>query len=173
MGKNRRAALRAEGEELKTHRHAVNPFTDGWQPETTHKSKRINLDKRPPVYDTEGGQVKGTLLIPVERDSERFVKLVREELAWLSQLSATARAVLDFAMYQALPGNAIVWMPPAEALVFCRFKQPKSFYDGINELIVYDFLARTEKQGFYFINPRKFFNGNRTALKNNFSKPRK
>lgn len=169
---NRRAMLRAEGEERKTHRHATNPFTDNWKPEVTHKSKRINLDKRPAVLDTAGNRVVGTLLIPVERDSERFVKLVRDELPVLRQLSATARVVLDFAMYQALPNNAVVWMPPAEAAEYCKFKARKSFYDGITELIIYEYLARTEKQGFYFLNPQRFFNGNRQQLKNTFSKPK-
>ena len=169
---NRRALLRAEGEERKSHRHATNPFTDTWAPETTLKHRRMDLDKRPPIYDAEGAQVKGVLLWDTERDGERFIKLVREEMSGLGQLSKTARLVLDFAMYQLLPQNAIVWLPPMEAKAFCCFRQGKSFYDGINELLIYEFLARTEKQGFYFANPRKFFNGNRQNIRNLFNKPR-
>lgn len=172
MENNRRKLLRVEGEQVKAYRHSVNPFTDGWSPETSLKHRRMDLNKRAPIYDEAGTQVKGVLLWDVERDGERFVKLVRHSLGSLGQLSRTARLVLDFVMYQLLPQNAVVWLPPSEALLFCQFRQAKSFYDGINELLIYEFLARTEKQGFYFANPQKFFNGDRQNIRNLFNKPK-
>lgn len=171
MAKNRRQAIRMAAEDLRGSRVSENPFTKFWQPEIILKQKRIDLDKKP-AFDEAGNRLTGKLLVPYERDGERFLKLVRRFLYEQVLLSNTAKKVLLFVMHQVLPGNAVAWLPADEAADFCRFKQKQSFHAGITELILYEYLARTEKVGFYFINPRKFFNGDRTGIKSTFSKPR-
>lgn len=171
MKHDRREKLRIAGEDVKGHRHSSNPFTENWQPPTALRSKKVDLAKRR-CTDEKGAKLEGKLLVPYERDSGRFVKIAHESLQDLTNLSSTAISVLAFAMHQALAKNLIVWMDQAECSAWCRFKQPKSYYDGVMELILYEYIARTERIGFYYINPQKFSNGDRTKAKNNFSKPK-
>lgn len=155
-----------------TQRYAVNPFAGpGWRPVTKTKYKKVNLEAGEPFYNLKGERLTGIKLEPVELDAGRFVKVAHEVLPELSKLSATARAVLDFAMSQALPNNEVVWVPAVEGAAFCRLNQTKSFYNGVSELLAHEFIARTEKMGFYFINPNKWFNGVRENRKTLFNKP--
>lgn len=172
MLKRRREALRLAGVEIKTHRHSTNPYLENWVPPTTLRHKRLDLSQQP-AFTAAGKPLDGVLLVPYERDAERFSKTFHAYIEELHELSRTARAVLDFIMYQALAGNAVVYAPAEEAIPFCGFKQAKSFYDAITELIIYDLIARTERVGFYYINPAKFFNGSRKSIRNTFTKPKK
>ena len=170
MVKNRRKALRANTSRVDTIKEECNPYTRDWTPALTQKKKRINLDKKP-AFDAEGNRLKGTLFVPYEQDGERFIKVVREWLPSQVALSRTAMRVLLFVQYQILPGNSIVYMPARVGADFCQFAQTQSFHTGIAELITYEYLARTMRNSFYYINPQKFFNGDRRTIKGNFSIP--
>lgn len=171
MKHDRREKLRLAGSEIKGHKHSVNPYTVDWSPPIVTRDRKMDLSKRN-IRDEKGEKVEGKLLVPVSKDAGRFVKIAHDSLPDLTRLSSTAVSVLAFAMHQALPKNLVVWLDRAECSAWCRFKQPKSFYDGITELILYEYLARSEKVGFYYLNPAKFSNGDRTKAKNTFRKPK-
>ncbi|GGG61070.1 hypothetical protein GCM10011378_41350 [Hymenobacter glacieicola] len=158
--------------DIKSHRHSTNPFLENWEPPFVEKMKRIDVTGKG-YLDNKGVELTGKMLVPIKKDADRFVKLVHSTLSELTNLSTTAVAVLAYIMHQALPNNSIVYLPTEEALEFCRFRQPKSFYDGLNELILYQFVARSEKRYFYFLNPQKLFNGRRKNMKALYHKPRK
>lgn len=162
--------LRINSESVRGGKEAENPYTRTWVPQLIQKKKRIDLEKRP-AFDADGNRLKGVLFVPQEQDGERFVKVVREWLPEQVAISNTAKKVLLFVQYQCLAGNAIVYLPAQVGAEFCRFKQTQSFHTGVAELILYEYLARTEKPAFYFINPQKFFNGDRRTIKGTFSKP--
>lgn len=170
MAKNRREALRTHAPTVRSVKEDSNPFTRTWTPELTLKKKRINLDKKP-AFDAEGNRLKGTLFVPYEQDGERFIKVVREWLPEQVNLSRTAMRVLLFMQYQMLPGNSTVYLPARVGADFCKFSQTQSFHTGIAELILYEYLVRTHKASFYYLNPQKYFNGDRRTIKGDFSIP--
>lgn len=172
MSKNRRLHLRLAGAEAPTHRHDKNPFAD-WTPELTTKHKRLDLGiGGKMLFDKDGNEAEGKILIPYKRDAGRFLKLFWDALDELPELSHTALSVLFCLMKQALADNHVVEMQMEVAVQFCGFTQPKSFYEGVNELIIYQYIARTRKTGFYYLNPQIFFSGNRKSKKEAFIGPK-
>lgn len=171
MAKKNREAFRLNNADVKMHRDSTNPFLNGWEPEITYTNKRLDLAKNP-AFDGNGNAIEGVILVPRSKDSARFSKIYREYLQELNLLSAPAHNVLNFALYQALPGNGVVYMPTKAGVEFSRFSNPKSFYDGLSELIQRKFLARTEKMHFYYLNQVKVFNGSRRSVRNTFTKPK-
>ena len=173
MSKNRRLHLRLAGADAPTHRHASNPFAN-WTPELMTRHKRLELGiGGPQLFDKEGKEAVGTMLIPYQRDAARFVKLFYDELDELPELSHTALSVLFFLLKQALPNNNIAYLPIDEGMAFCGFNSQKSYYDGISELIIYEYLARTTRISYYYLNARKVFTGNRRSTKELFIGPTK
>lgn len=173
MDVNKRKALRVGWSEQKTHRHSTNPFLANWEPETVVRQKKIDLSQRPAFYADTNEPLAGKILVDYERDGRRFIRIFHEWLPELGYLSATARRVLDFVCYAALPNNSIVHVPLERALEFMRNTQPKSFYDGVMELVQFEYLAKTERREYYFLNPQKIFNGTGRNIKSTFTKPKK
>ena len=172
MSKNRRLHLRLAGSDAPTHRHDDNPFKD-WQPELITKHKRLDLGAGgQQLFDKDGNEAEGKILIPYKRDAARFVKLFYDALDELPELSHTALSVLFCLMKQALADNHVIEMQLEVAMTFCKFGQAKSFYDGIGELIIYEYVARARKTGFYYLNPQIFFSGNRKSKKQAFIGPK-
>lgn len=172
MSKNRRLHLRLAGVEAPNHRHDTNPFAD-WTPEMMTKHKRLDLGAGgQQLFDKDGNEAQGKILIPYERDAARFIKVFYDALDELPELSHTALAVLFCLMKQALADNHVIEMQADVAMAFCGFSQAKSFYEGVSELIIYGYIARARKTGFYYLNPQIFFSGNRKSKKEAFIGPR-
>lgn len=159
------------GGEVKSHRHSVNPFTENWEPEITYTNKRLDLSKYPQLVQA-GLPADAKVAVPRSRDSAKFTKVFEAAIERMDQLSNTGHRTLQFVFRKARINNGIVHLPVEEAMEVMGFKQPKSFYDGITELILLDFLARTEKVGSYFLNQELIFNGSRRAIKNTPPKPK-
>lgn len=169
---NKRDKLRKEHKEKhKREKFENSPFTDGYKPETRIAYTYTKLKGHSLVNNDTGDVMPAEYRVPYEVDAGRFVKLPHNILPELKYLSNTARRCLDFIMYQLLPDNAVVWAPAAEAVTFCGFTTPKSWYDGVNELVAMEYVARTVRQSFYHANPRRFHNGSRMKLKHDFIKP--
>lgn len=171
MAKRRREALRMGANERKGERHSANPFVDGWHPEITITNKRLDLAKRPELV-AAGLPADAKVLVPRARDSARFIKVFEDAYDDFLTLSSTGAKLLGFIFRQARINNGLVLLPIDEAMELMKFKQRKSYYDGINELILLDFIVRAEKNGHYYLNQQKVFNGSRTNIKNTPPKPR-
>ena len=171
MVKRRREALRMGGTEKKTERNSTNPFLDGWAPEITYTNKRLDLSKRPELV-AAGLPADANVSVPTTRDSARFIKVFEAAYERMDQLSNTGHRTLQFVFRKARINNGMVHLPVEEAMDVMGFKQTKSFYDGITELILLEFLARTEKQGLYYLNQELVFNGSRRNIKNTPPKPK-
>lgn len=171
MVKRRREALRMGATEKKGERHSTNPFLEGWEPEITYTNKRLDPTKHSELV-AAGLRPDAKVSVPHARDSARFIKVFEAAYELMDQLSNTGHRTLQFVFRKARINNGIVHLPAEEAMDVMGFKQTKSFYDGVMELLLLGFLARTEKQGLYFLNQELVFNGSRRNIKNTPPKPK-
>lgn len=168
---HRRDSLRAKGAEVKPERHDTNPFQKDFAPPTKPFYRYVRFKGKSLVDEDTGDKLPAEMRITLEKDAGRFTKIAYDAQRDLGLLTSTARKVLDFVFHQLLPNNAVVFLPAAEAVEWCRFAQPKSFYDGVQELILQGYLAKTTKQSWYYTNHQRYFNGSRLKMTNEFKKP--
>ena len=156
--------------ERKSERNSTNPFLNGWQPEVTYTNKRLDLSKHPELV-AAGLPPDAKVSVPRARDSAKFIKVFEEAFDDFLSLSSTGAKLLGFIFRRVRINNGLVHLPVEVGVEVIGFKQTKSFYDGINELILLDFIVRADKVGYYFINQSKLFNGSRINIKNTPPKP--
>lgn len=171
MAKRRREALRMGATEKKGERNSTNPFVSGWSPEMTVTNKRLDLAKHPELV-AAGLQPDAKVSVPRTRDSAKFMKVFEEAWDDFFSLSSTGSKLLGLIFYQARISNGLIHLPIIEGMEAIGFKQRKSFYDGINELILLEFIVRAEKNGYYYLNQKKVWNGSRVNIKNTPPKPK-
>lgn len=103
-------------------------------------------------------------------DSEEFVKMFKETLRYVMDLSLTSVKVLAYVMENTHQGNDSIEYCVADCMKFTGFKSKQSVYDGLYELAQKNFVARAKKRGFLYINPTFLFNGDRVTLVKRFQK---
>lgn len=99
-------------------------------------------------------------------DNEKFVKLYHRNMKALSRMGVTSLKVLFFVMYEvgALSRNQQVdyfSIHIQDCMDFCGFRNRKSVYDGLEELLVLKAIFRKTGKLEFWINPNVFFNGDR------------
>lgn len=171
MAKRRRDALRLGANERKGERNSTNPFANGWQPEITITNKRLDLSRHPELV-AAGLPADAKVSVPRTRDSARFMKVFEEAWGDFFSLSSTGAKLLGLVFCQARINNGLIHLPIIEGMEAIGFKQRKSFYDGINELILLEFIVRAERNGYYYLNQKKVWNGSRVNIKNTPPKPK-
>jgi hypothetical protein len=81
----------------------------------------------------------------------------------VSKLSARAKDLLIFVMYEVEVGKDYVWIPKARYMKENGVLSVNTYKSALKELILEGFLVGTAfaSNGWYFINPDLFFNGSR------------
>lgn len=159
-------------------RHKTNPFLEGMT--VPVKGKQVKLSKMGNedhvVVNQSTGESYGTHLTTYKQvDGEQFVKLFTANIALTFDLSSAGIKAF----------NVLLWVVQHNAITkdevdFDTFiledflkeyegKKPiklslATFKRGINELEGAQILAKTIRQGRYFINPNFVFNGDRIAF---------
>lgn len=105
-----------------------------------------------------------------EVEENQFVKLFIRELASHKALTASGRNVLFYLMSLLRPGSDRVRVRVKEALEFLEYKNSRSYYQGIANLLEKEIVARTKYDDEFFINPGVVFNGNRITLATTYVK---
>jgi len=90
------------------------------------------------------------------------LRVAFEVLFTLIDLSSTSLKLYLYIRGQSYKDDGIVYVDKAEAKRMCDFKQDKSFYNGITELVEAKLLARTRESFEYYYNP-KFINEEKEA----------
>lgn len=94
-------------------------------------------------------------------DKTQFIKVFKNGLKRILELSATAQKVLWYIM-DILPKNRTsVFLLNTDIMNACNFKTKKSSRDGILELLNKGILVRTSTSQKYWVNPTILFNGDR------------
>ena len=152
-----------------------NPFIN--KMEVTVKEKKILVAKANYGYivnddgelelQLDNGQIVS--LIPV--DNEKFTKIFVDKMASFADLSNAAHKTLLIFFYF-LPKRSMG--SDTIKLSFRDYQAKKdligvkiskrTFERGVKELIEKQFLARTDTPNFYWLNPNKFFAGNRVTF---------
>ena len=161
-------------------RHKINPFLDDMIVPVKGKQVRLSRLGRDQniLVNQSTGEIQGTHVTTFKRvDGEQFVKLFTANigltfdlsaagikafgvLLWVVQNKALAKDEVDldsFALADFLESQALTNEQPLR-LSIATFKR------GINELEKAQIVAKTMRQGRYFINPNFVFNGDRIAF---------
>jgi hypothetical protein len=107
------------------------------------------------------GKTVSRRIISTMKDKKEFIKVFRESIKTILQLSATAQKILWYIM-DSLPINKNVVVITNDACMdACGFKNRKSVRDGIIELLDKNILTRSSVKYKYWVNPIVMFNGDR------------
>lgn len=103
-------------------------------------------------------------------DEDRFVKLFTQNLRVFFDLSAASQKVLQCVLHslQESPNRDGIFLPWFAVEDFSKTHDMKisraTFHRALREMLEKGFLAESEHQNFYWINPHLFFNGNRMTF---------
>jgi hypothetical protein len=100
----------------------------------------------------------------IEVDEERFAKLYLSQFEAFWELSKTAIRVFGYIANNLIPNKDVVYIDMPDILKYTNYKEEKSIYKGIAELVNAGIMARSTSYIKYFINPLVFFNGDRVTF---------
>jgi hypothetical protein len=100
----------------------------------------------------------------IEVDEERFAKLYLSQFETFWELSKTAIRVFGYIVNNLIPNKDVVYIDMQDILKYTNYKEEKSIYKGIAELVNAGIIARSTSFIKYFINPMVFFNGDRITF---------
>jgi predicted transcriptional regulator len=112
-------------------------------------------------------------------DESRFIKLFTDNLKVFFDLSSASQKVLHcvLAELQKHPDADGIWLPWFTVEDFALEKTIKisrtSFQRAMKEMLEKGFIAESENQNFYWINPNLFFNGDRMVFISEYRKTKK
>lgn len=164
---------------MATVRHRTNPFLEGMTvPVKGQQIKLSKLGKDSNVLVNQAtGEVQGTHVTTYKKvDNEQFVKLFTSNIGLTFNLTSSgikAFSVLLWTMQNKAISKDVVPLDiftledflSAEENLNSKFKlSPTTYRRGIKELERSQIIAKTIRQGQYFINPNFVFNGDRIAF---------
>lgn len=160
-------------------RYKTNPFVDSMLVPVKGKQVRISKlgDDNNILVNQSTGEVHGTHVTTFKKvDSEQFVKVFTANIGLTFDLSSAgikAFTVLFFAVQKNALGRDQVDLDILTLNEFTeahkdrepplRLSHP-TFMRGLAELVKAKIIAKTMRQGRYFINPNFIFNGDRIAF---------
>lgn len=169
---------RTPKEELELVLHEKNPFLQGFRPDT--RAKRIGIGgPKMGTVDLETGVIDGTAEMTkrVVVDREEFLKVFQAQVGLFFNLDSPGIKVLTSLWVEASrkPGEHRLYITPQSvnriAKVHGGSVSRATFYRGRANLIENGFIAASEDQHLYWINPAIFFNGDRLKLVQEFVRP--
>ena len=107
------------------------------------------------------GNITAQIALTQKVDRETFIKVFKDSIKYIANLSRTAQAVLWYIMDNLPVNKSYVVLDNMTVMEFCRFKNRKSVRDGIVELLEKNFLTRTTVPKKFWVNPLIVFNGSR------------
>ena len=109
------------------------------------------------------GEVKGESRFFKQKvyDEEKFVKIFTTNMTNMWDMIPAATRVYSYILANMPVGSTEMYFYIKDIREYCRYKAENSVWRGINWLIENDFIAKSIKPGFYWLNPTLFFNGDR------------
>ncbi len=168
---------------VKPRKHGVDAYTKNpfWKPTEVKVGTRKVTISGGFVANTETGE--GVHHAGIHRvewvDEDRFVKLFTQNLKAFFDLTPATQKVLHcvIASLQKTPNADGIWLPWFQVEDFSIEHDLKisraSFQRAMKEMLAKGFIAESENQNFYWINPHLFFNGDRMVFINEYRKDQK
>ena len=107
------------------------------------------------------GKTVSRRIISTMKDKKEFIKVFRESIKTILQLSSTAQKILWYIMDNLPINKNVVVITNETCMDACGFKNRKSIRDGIIELLDKNILTRSSARYQYWVNPIVMFNGDR------------
>ena len=153
-----------------------NPFADGLQMRLMPKSRRLDIDAEMYLTTTGGEILAGAEIRKVSMvDSDKFVKVFTNKIGLFFGLSLRAQKLLEVLMAQmsAMPGGDRIYLNSTKVERYMADQGRKglaraTYARALDEMLEKGFIARSDQQHLYFINPAIFFNGDRIRFVEEF-----
>jgi len=152
-------------------KHEKNPFRKELLEDfrTVKKREYINADGdrrvQNLVIDGDGQAIGESRFFRYKKyDPEQFAKVFTRRVTAMWDMPKPAGRMFSFVLSILPKDNDEIYIDVKEAMQFADYKTEKSIWEGIKWLLENEFLAKSTKTNFYFINPTIFFNGNRAAF---------
>lgn len=159
---------------MKVVRYKTNPFLEDFAIKKKDKMVKVSVlgKENNVLVNNDTGEVVGTHTIAIKKvDSEQFIKLFTQNIAWAFDLSSAGikafTVVAWIVQNEALNKDTIVIS--AYSIEEFNARNQKSislqtFYRGLRELEKNKIIAKHQAQALYFINPNFIFNGDRVVF---------
>ncbi len=131
------------------------------------RNKTIAMsNKQLSLFDREGVEVENINFMGLRKrvDTEEFVKIYKAQIQALFELSNRAIKVFGYFMDALRISKDLVVFDLKECKRYTGYSSKESVTRGVAELLEKQFIARTDVHYKYYINPAKFFNGDRLVL---------
>lgn len=120
------------------------------------------------VIDTETGEVaslvySGTTVYGY-KDTNPYSKLYKSGALKLSKLSSAGLKVFCYILMNIHINKESIYLCPDTLSIEIGYANKKNVYEGIENLLANDIIARKTGNSNYWINPNMLFNGDRTKL---------
>ncbi len=147
--------------------HKANPYVHNLVIPSRNKTIAIS-NRQLNLFDPKTGEVEenniGFMGIRKRVDTEEFVKIFKGQIQALFDLSNRALKVFGYLMDATRISSDTVIFDLDECKEYTGYKSKNSITLAIAELLEKQFVARTSSHYKYYINPAKFFNGDRMVL---------
>lgn len=161
-------------------RYRENPFVDRFTLPMASKSRKLEVDAEMYLTTTHGEIVAGAEIRQVHLiDNDKFVKVFTSQLRAFFDLSLRAQKLLEVVMAQmsSMPGGDRVYLNSTTVERYMADQGRKglgraTYARALDEMLVKGFIARSDQQHLYFINPAIFFNGDRISFVKEFRRKR-
>lgn len=132
------------------------------------KKKTISISSSSNMVINESGQYIGDSHVMVSKkvDKEEFVKIFKNQLALIFDLTKTAQKVMTYFIKNLGINKDIVIFDIERARIESGLNSKVSIYKGLAELVERRIIARSNLSQVYFINPSVLFNGDRLVVVN-------
>ena len=144
-----------------------NPYTSNLIVPSRNKTIALS-NHRLTLFDSKTGEVQGEeagfMGLRKRVDTEEFVKIYKDQLQSMFDLSTAAYKVLGYFMFASRISSDKVVFTLKECKEYTGYTSKVSINTGVSELLEKEFVARTDEHFIYYINPAKFFNGDRLVL---------
>jgi hypothetical protein len=154
---------------LRVTTYLKNPFMEDKYPLVVTKTKRITNNRGGLMVKSNTGETVSPIAgfwHAEEVDATKFVKLYINGVKAFSDLSSRGTKVFEL-MYYEIQNNI------GKDKIYLNFStidqditkiSRTTFYDGLNELVEKKFLAPTETQNWFWLNPDYVWNGDRLSF---------
>lgn len=147
--------------------HKENPYVRSLVIPSRNKTIAIS-NKQLGLFNPRTGDIEeeniGFMGIRKRVDTEEFVKIYKGQIQAIFELSNRAIKVFGYFMNTTKISGDTVIFRLKDCQEYTGYNSKASITGGIAELLEKEFIARTSDHFMYYINPAKFFNGDRLVL---------
>ena len=133
------------------------------------RNKTIAISNRQmSLFDNRTGEVQkegiGFMGLRKRVDTEEFVKIFKGQIQAMFDLSSRALKVFGYFMEGTRISSDLVIFEFRECMEYTGYSSKNTITMALAELLEKEFIARTDTHYKYYVNPAKFFNGDRLVL---------